>query len=327
MKIRQPFNLNHVTRTVYTLYWDEVMAVQDQLWKDRRHDLFMKTYERSQIEMHTPFLDRWRSWSNAGVRKRAFPFAYPAAGGTEALDIVMRRYETIHVFKGDYEGYGQLAHAARQSLIEHQRRVEAPARRVPGEKDAFIASYPSSIDGQPWSELENWLEFMRSKHPKTDVILDLAYLGCTKTPIALELYRHSNVEAVVFSFSKPFGLASDRIGGVFCRHMNERLEYNRYFKNLPGIILGNKLMETYEPTYIPERYAKLQEIALQAAISAGEVPESAVCSDVILLARADTGQKEFERASGQFRFCLTKAMDKLHHSPAPHPPLQRAEFA
>jgi hypothetical protein len=121
------------------------------------------------------------------------------------------------------------------------------------------------------------------------------------------------VEAVVFSFSKPFGLAFHRVGGIFCRHMNERLEYARYFKNVPGILLGHSLMDAYEPTKIPQRYAALQELALAEAKRVGEAPEQATCSDVILLARAATGSKEFERTRGQYRFCLTKAMDLIHH--------------
>jgi hypothetical protein len=313
VKIKQPFNLTRVTRTVYTLYWDEVMAIQDELWKSRPHAKFMKAYERSQIEMHIPFLERWREWSGVGVRKRAFPFAYPTAGGTEALDIIMRGYDSVHVFKGDYEGYRQLADAGRRGLVEHERRKEAPIHQSPGEKDVFIVSYPSAIDGEHWSDLETWLENMRAAFPTTAVILDLAYLGCTKTPTRLELNRHSNVEAVVFSFSKPFGLAFHRVGGIFCRHMNERLEYARYFKNVPGILLGHSLMDAYEPTKIPQRYAALQELALAEAKRVGEAPEQATCSDVILLARAATGSKEFERTRGQYRFCLTKAMDLIHH--------------
>lgn len=313
MKIRQPYNLSRVTRTVYTIYWDEVMAVQDQLWKDRRHDLFMKTYERSQIDMHVPFLERWRTWSNVGARKRAFPFAYPTAGGTEAVDIIMRRYKRLHVFKGDYEGYRQLADADNREIIEHVRRLELPAKHHFDESDAFIVSYPSAIDGELWNDLDTWLENMRAKYPDVDIILDMAYLGSTKTPITTEFYRHTNVESIIFSFSKPFGLAHHRVGGVFSRHINQRLEYNKYFKNLPGIMLGHALMEAYDPTYIPKRYAQLQEAALDAAKVAGEVPVNAVCSDVVLLARASNGQKEFERTNDHYRFCLTKAMDKLHH--------------
>ena len=313
MKIRQPFNLTRVTRTVYTLYWDEVMTVQDLLWKDRRHDLFMKTYDRSQIEMHTPFLERWRSWSNVGIRKRAFPFAYPTAGGTEAIDMAMRRYKRLHVFKGDYEGYRQLADADNRELIEHVRRVEIPSKHHFDESDAFIVSYPSAIDGERWADLDAWLENMRGEYPNVDIILDMAYLGSTKTPVSLELHRHTNVETVIFSFSKPFGLAHHRVGGMFSRHINRRLEYNKYFKNLPGIILGHRLMERYDPTDIPKRYAQLQEVALETAKNAGEVPMDATCSDVILLAKATTGQKEFERCADHYRFCLTKAMDKIHH--------------
>lgn len=313
MKVRKPFNLSRVTRTVYTLYWDEVMAVQDEHWRSRPHDLFTKSYERGQIDMHAPFLDLWLEWSNIGVRKRSYPFAYPTAGGTEALDIMMRSYDSIHVFRGDYEGYRQLADEARRGLIVHERRKEAPPRNNLGERDAFILSYPSAIDGELWPELEVWLENMRSKYPKTDVILDLAYLGCTKTLVKLDLNRHSNVEALIFSFSKPFGAAFHRIGGIYCRHMNGRLEYNRYFKNVPGIALGERLMKAYAPDYIPKRYATLQQAALDEAKRVGEVPESAVCSDVIMLARSAMGQKEFERSPGNYRYCLTKAMDLIHH--------------
>ncbi len=317
MKIRAPYNLSYVTRTVYTLYWDEILAVQDDHWKSRPHDLFMKSYERSQIDMHTPFLDLWREWSGCGIRRRAFLFGYPTAGATEALDIVMRRYQRIHTFKGDYEGYRQLADADNREIYSHHRSKKAPdndPRRFDKYGgDAFIVSHPSAIDGEPWNDLEPWLENMHSKHPKVHIILDLAYLGCTKSKFTLELHRHPNVEAVVFSFSKPFGAAFHRIGGIFCRHGNARLEYNRYFKNVPGIALGMELMKKHAVDYIPNRYAILQQAALDAAKEAGEIPESAICSDVIMLAHSPTGQKEFERAPEQFRFCLTKAMDQIHH--------------
>ncbi|MCE9586113.1 hypothetical protein K8R04_02210 [Candidatus Uhrbacteria bacterium] len=313
MKIKQPFNLTRVTRTVYTAYWDEVMAVQDEHWKSRPHDLFSKSYERSQIDMHIPVLEMWREWSKVGVRKRTFPFAYPTLGATEALDIIMRRYKRVHVFKGDYEGFRQLADADDREIITHVRRAEAPAKHSFYENDVFIVSHPSAIDGESWNDLELWLENMRSKYPMVDVVLDCSYLGANKKALAMEIYRHTNVEAVIFSFSKPFGTAFHRIGGIYCRHMNERLEYSRYFKNVPGIALGERLMNAYAVDYIPKRYAALQQAAIDEAKRVGEVPDDAVCSDVIMLARSTTGQKEFERAPGQYRYCLTKAMDLIHH--------------
>jgi len=313
MKIKQPYNLTRVTRTVYTAYWDEVMAVEDELWRSRPHNLFTKSYERSQIDRHIPFLELWREWSHLGVRNRSFPCAYPTHGATEALDIIMRRYKGVHVFKGDYEGFHQLADADNRGIVEHVRRATTPADHSFGENEVFIVSHPSAIDGESWADLETWLENMRSKHPKVDVILDVSYLGANKTTLAMEIYRHTNVEAVIFSFSKPFGTAFHRIGGIFCQHMNPRLEYNCYFKNLPGIALGERLMQAYAIDFIPNRYAALQQVALAEAKRVGEVPEDAVCSDVIMLARSATGQKEFERAHGQYRFCLSKAMDLIHH--------------
>jgi hypothetical protein len=163
--------------------------------------------------------------------------------------------------------------------------------------------------------METWLYNMRAALPTVKVILDLSYVGTLKKPVNIDIYRHSNVEAAVFSFSKPFGAAFHRIGGVFSRHMNDRLEYNRYFKNVPGIDLGLKLMERYAVDAIPLRYAALQQVALDEAKRAREIPESAACSNAIMLARGNEGSKEFERTSGHFRFCLTKGMDLIHHGP------------
>lgn len=317
MKIRAPHNLSLVTRTVYTMYWDEVMAVQDEHWRSRPHGLFAKSYERSQIDMHKPFLARYREWSGMGLRKTAFPNIYATSGATEALDILMRKYQGIHVFKGDYEGFKQLARADHRNITEHVRRVDAPNdksfRKAVAADDVFIVSYPSAIDGECWGDMETWLSNMRDKLPKAKVILDLSYIGTLKQPANFDIYRHSNVEAVVFSFSKPFGTAFHRIGGVFSRHMSDRLEYNRYFKNVPGIDLGFKLMERHTVDAIPLRYAALQEAALKQAKLAQEVPESAVCSNAIMLARSDNGSKEFERTTSHYRFCLSKGMDLIHH--------------
>lgn len=310
-KVRAPYNLSLATRTVYTIYWDETMAAQDAVWQSRPHDLFRQTTTRKQMDMHIPFLDAWTEWSGIALNRRHFQFRYPLNGATDLLMATIKPPMRVHVFKGDYEGYRQAALANHAEIIEHERRINVPPKHsfeLDQSIDIFFISHPSSIDGEIWDGLETWLENMASAYPRVRIYLDLAYVGTTKGRVTIEPRRFQNIEGVFFSFSKPFGTFYHRIGGAYLRHQHPVLHFNQWMKNLPGIMLGEELIKRYGVNHIPNRYAALQASALEAAKKAGEVPEDAICSDVVLLARGPTGHKEFERAPGQFRFCLTKGM-------------------
>ncbi len=319
MRVKPPYNLSLVTRTVYTIYWDETMAVQDAFWQSRPHGLFNETSTRKQMDMHEPFLASWPVWSGIPIKKRHFQFGYPLQGATEFLFATIKPPFRLHVFKGDYEGYRQAAQANGVEIVEHERRTEAPPKHSFDDTgrfvDVYFVSHPSSIDGEIWDGLETWLENMALKYPHVRIYLDLAYVGSTKKRVVIEPHRFRNIEGICFSFSKPFGTFFHRIGGAYLRHHHPVLHYNKWFKNLPALALGDELMRRYAVNAIPERNTALQAQALVAAQEAGEVPADAVCSDVVLLARGPTGHQEFERAPGQFRFCLTKGMDLARFSP------------
>src|SRR3954470_19673859 len=101
-----------MTRTVYSLYYPETREVAERLWSEKHHDWYERAYEKPQDAMHVEFLETWRAWSGVELGD-ALPHAYPTGGASEPIkDLILPRegQGAVHVFAGDYEGYGIVAH-------------------------------------------------------------------------------------------------------------------------------------------------------------------------------------------------------------------------
>ncbi len=297
-----------LTRTVYALYWPETHACVEALWGSRPHAMYERAYEKHQDALHLEFLSTWRAWNGLGLGD-AFPHAYPTSGASEVLKDLILPPGKLHLFDGDYEGYAAIARDRGMEVVAHPRTLDA-ARADFGPHDQFWISNPSAIDGCIWPDFDAFVEALAGHAPQVRVFLDVTYVGATKVRVTLEPARHANIAAVAFSLSKPFGVYYHRIGGCVSRAPIATLWPNLWFKNLFSLRLGTELMKRYAVTELPERHAALQATVLERAKGTGRAPQSAVASDVVILAHSPEGADEFRRSPGHHRYCLTEGMDK-----------------
>src|SRR5262249_14391082 len=81
---------------------------------------------------HRPFLDGWRAWATqaGGNLGKRFAFDYPTAGANEGIHALLAMFAThggrrIHVFEGEYEGYGHPGRGLALDVVTHVREEEA----------------------------------------------------------------------------------------------------------------------------------------------------------------------------------------------------------
>jgi histidinol-phosphate/aromatic aminotransferase/cobyric acid decarboxylase-like protein len=303
-----------VTRTVYSVYLPETRALVDALWAERPHGWYEKNYEKGQDAMHGPCLARWRAWAGeAGVHLGdGFVHEVPIAGASEGIHALLALEAApgkrrVHVFDGEYEGYGYLASALGLEVVVHRRDDDDLAI---GPDETFWISQPSAIDGQLWPGLPALLE--RVAAARARAIVDLTYVGATAIATDIDL-DHPAITAVLWSLSKPFGAYYHRIGGLLSRAEIPTLRGQLWFKNLFSLHLGERLMATYGARELPTKLLPTQARAIASAQRAGVIPDDARPSDVVLLAHAPRGSRdrfeEFTRGDG-LRFCVSPAIDQ-----------------
>lgn len=260
-----------ITNTIYSLFTRPARAVANQLRsKNNLQDqLYGIAESRIQDGFNKIFTEQYKNWTkDLVIGLDDFPHSYPTAGSSEALresiielaavarnkgDII-----NIHTFQGEYEGVRSYASSVSIPMIEHANRnldnlLNASNLRA---KDIFYISYPSSIDGNIWPDLNKFLDLMHTKGVR--VLLDLTYVGAyigKQTVMA----NHPAIECVYFSLSKSFGVYYHRVGGVFSRNPLNLLVGNKWFKNTFSMALGTDLMQQFRPNDIASFYSRIQQ--------------------------------------------------------------------
>lgn len=301
-----------VTNTIYALFTQQArqeyaMLQNDSMLQDK---LYGMAASRKQDGINNDFADQYKSWTNGLVLGLDdFKYFYPAAGSSEALreTIVALAANAknegnsqlkLHVFQAEYEGAKSYAAGNALRVVEYPNRdlqkLASSTEIKAG--DLFYLSYPSSLDGNCWDQLEEFLDIMHKKGVK--VLLDLTYIGCyvdkTKIPA-----NHPSVECVYVSLSKSFGVYYQRVGGVFTKNPNLLLFGNQWFKNMFSLRLGMSLMQAYDRKQIPEFYKPIQN-ALISLVN-GKLGLKLEPSDVFLIATQYISRLEYEQLSPEKR--------------------------
>ena len=292
---------------VYSFYFPETASAARAVLHDPERDAwFNQAWLGHQNALPGRFLDTWRSWSGADLS--TFPHGTVSNGSSEAIRELIAGTELV-IFEGEYEGYAAIA-TARGMPIRRLSRAD-PAAGLAGVSEGAVCfiSDPASVDGEHWEGLGAFLDLLQTQAPSVSVVLDLAYVGAVRNPVAVRL-DSPNVSAVVFSLSKPFSLYRYRVGGVYSRRPLPALAYNHWFNSLLGLKLGIELMERHAVAEVPQRYAAIQGRVVAAAVAEGEVPADTVPSNVILLARSQLAHANprYNRLPGASRYCLTPGL-------------------
>lgn len=320
-----------VCKNVFSFLYPETKEVVDELFVSRPHHMYERSWQMRQDTVHDEFISEWKEWVNPWVKGLDnFKYSYYSNGSSEAIREAIAEHvirtpshfdgARIHMFNGDYEGYGAFAEAYGAQVVRYNRdkwREELEDGADLADDEVFFLSQPSSIDGNYWDEYEEFMEFISNLiRPRIRVMLDLAYVGCTPT---IPKFRtdYDCIDKIFFSLSKPFGVYYHRIGGVLSRSPMQALYGNKWFKNLFSIELGRQLLCRYSPTKLPKKYNELQKVGVK------QFSELFKCeakpSDVILLGYSDSAEDisvydigHYLERAGKTRFCITPFLDRVN---------------
>lgn len=251
--------------TVYSLRFPDV---RDFIEKDmqRYSELYLPNhdapYEQTQPRLAQEFAEEYRRFLRvSGFDKWPILADHEfsaTAGSSEAIRQVIT--ETVinggRIFcrPGEYEGYRAYTEAANGQYIElnHMQEKRVKEQNLT-DKDLFIISFPSAIDGNhlnlegveaSYSASELDLRYLESTEVK--IAIDLAYIGVIRS-----LYGNTNAinkaDYVFVTLSKVFGLYYHRIGGVFCKPglTPKGLVGQKWFMNIDSLRLGTRLMQHF----------------------------------------------------------------------------------
>lgn len=296
--------------TVYSYYMPEIRELITDLTKEYPHDVFLRSISPGLDDFHQPIIDKLVAAHARDVpHLEQFAHRYPTAGSEEGIREYMTLLqssgvERIYVWEGDYEGYRETARTRNITAIEVNYDCD-PATLPPGH---WFLSNPSARNGMivPPEKIEAIAE---AGHK---VFYDLSYLGTTG-PTVFDL-SHPNVVAAAISFSKPYGLFYYRVGFTFCREPIPALYANKWFKNVYGLLVAEKILDEINLDGLAYKYKAEQSHIIAEIERAFGLGLSA--SDAFLLAklpatdaaRLSDEQKEtilkFRRGDW-YRFCLT----------------------
>lgn len=175
-----------------------------------------------------------------------FPYVYAINGASQFInDLVKIESRKIVLHQNEYGAYRKIL-----ELYDYPIRVEDNYSDMDKQNadEVIILSYPVSLNGNKDTQAEALI-----KNSKTPVILDSVFLGTNFFDIKLDL---ENIETFIFSFSKSFGLAYNRIGILFSKR--EIPEYELYhmhgYLNIHAMQIAMKIMNSYNIDYFTEKY-------------------------------------------------------------------------
>lgn len=263
-------------------------------------------------EIHVPIIERIiKAYQGVVPALGDFTYRYPTSGSSEGLFHILTKartdgVKTINVLLGEYEGYEAQAANLKMKVNKVDLDRTNPADVKPG---LWFISNPSARDGNIISN-EVITDICDNGHK---VVLDLAYVGATR-PYQFDV-SHENVESVVMSFSKPYGVFRFRIGGfAFARNEVPSLYGNKWFKDVTRLFQALAIAERIGPTKLYEKYSAVQKGIVEKLN--GSFGLGLHASDSFLLAHLNPGDDKalteeqlklispYKRGRG-YRFCLT----------------------
>lgn len=333
-----------ISKTVYSWVMPETEKMVEKVLANGHQRLLRDRHREAwtgkQDAYHEEFFQTWLDWASPHISNFGdFSYRYPTSGSSEAIRDSLAQHAslanyrphlgvpTIHIWKGEYEGYKSLASPYGIRVVEHDRyEWEASLDSFCEKEDTrghkFYISDPSSIDGNFWDPFPQFLDHIH-ENTEMKVMLDLCYVGCCPSetyPSQKIEGNHKAIDTVFFSLSKSFGVYYHRIGGMFSKTEHPGLWGNKWFKNLTSLRLGTQLMREYSLTELPDKYRDLQKESCDALGASGKLigmsgyskkMEAIDPSDVFLLAHIKRGHcysRHFDRIPGEPRFCLTPSL-------------------
>jgi len=305
--------------TVYSYYLPEIRELITDLTREYPHDVFLRSIVPGLDDFHHPIIEKLIAAHQHDVPHLSqFPHRYPTAGSEEGIReyltfLQSEGVERIYVWKGDYEGYRETAKTRNIATVEVDYDHD-PAMLAPGH---WFLSNPSARNGMivPPEKVQAIAE---AGHK---LFYDLPYLGATD-PSLFDV-SHPNVAVAAISFSKPYGLFYYRVGFMLCREPIPSLYANKWFKNVFGLLIADKILDEIDHVELARKYKAIQADIVEQINQSFELGLSD--SDAFLLAKlpaSDAAQlpeeqqdmiAKFKRGDW-YRFCLTPYFEEYETS-------------
>jgi histidinol-phosphate/aromatic aminotransferase/cobyric acid decarboxylase-like protein len=183
--------------TVYSYYLPEVRGLITQLTREYPHEVFLRSIEPGLDDFHHPIIEKLMAYHREDVPALPqFAHRYPTSGSEEGIREYMTLLQSqgvrhIYTWKGDYEGYREVAKTRGLGVMELELDAE-PNQFPPGH---WFLSNPSARDGNI-VPAEKITAIAEAGH---EVFYDLSYLASTH-PYRFDV-SHPNISAVAISFS------------------------------------------------------------------------------------------------------------------------------
>lgn len=305
--------------TVYSYYLPEIRALITDLTREYPHDVFLRSISPGLDDFHHPIIEKLIAVHRHDVPHLSrFPHRYPTSGSEEGIREYMtllqsQDVEQIYAWEGDYEGYRETAKTRNIATIQVDYDRD-PATLSPGH---WFLSNPSARNGIIVPP-EKILAIAEAGHK---VFYDLSYLGAT-APSVFDV-SHPNIVAAAISFSKPYGLFYYRIGFMFCSEAVPALYANKWFKNVYGLLVADKILDEIDQARLARKYKTIQTDIVKRINRTLELGLSA--SDAFLLATLPATAvaqlpperqdllRRFKRGAW-YRFCLTPYFEAYEKS-------------
>ena len=244
----------------------------------RRHYLeqFRDAWTGKQYASHEAFIERWMAWAAAVVTIDAagFPLALPAPPAPAKRCFMLSRPTVIAraasglIRKFTFSPASMKATRAYAEACAINVVGTCPCRLGSGRRGRlpatalFCLSQPSAIDGNVWSQANDFLALLAAGTDRPRVLLDVTYVGAIAEPPAAPIAADALPCWPSYSACQNRSAFITTASAVFCaRDPMPSLFGNQWFKNLTSLQLGAALLERHDVFDLPRRYKAVQRDA------------------------------------------------------------------
>lgn len=267
---------------------DIISAMKGIEYVKKTSDLPIAENQFEFLHLHRKWIKSSKNFSISGLNDFENLVTY---GVTDAFNDFYFLNDKIFVLRGEYTYHRDLGYPVLENINE-----------IPSHS-SLIVSYPFSATGNVHSDWENIIKVCEERSIK--VFIDCCLFGISKVD-KLNLSSHC-ITHVAFSFSKTFSTAGNRTGVLYTRDNTLtplRNQNNHFYTNMIGQAMHMKLMSSFSPDYIYDKYhSRQKELCVEFGIEA---------SNTVIFGTSNSSEFDyFERDGYTNRICLTYSLQKF----------------
>lgn len=254
-----------------------------------------KTSDLPIVENQFEFLHLHRKWIKSSKNFKISGLndfdSLVTYGVTDAFNDFYFINSKIYVLRGEYTYHRDLGYPVLDDI-----------NQIPSHT-SLIVSYPFSATGNVHPNWENIIRICEERSVK--VFIDCCLFGISKVDkldVSSPCITH-----VAFSFSKTFATAGNRTGVLYTKDKTFtplRNQNDHFYTNMIGQLMHMKLMSSFSPDYIYDKYRRKQEeLCTNFGID---------ISDTVIFGTSSSSDFDyFERDGYTNRICITYSLQKF----------------